>query len=725
MPETATCTQCGEANATTQRFCGACGGLLSRACPACRAPNPPGYRFCGGCGAALDASAPRLVEPGAEERRWATVVFADLSGFTDLSERTDPEDVRALVDGCTVLLGEIVDRFGGTINQIVGDAVLAVFGAPVAHEDDAERAVRAAMEMRRCARERAADFGDLPLRIGVNTGEVMFAPVGPESHRRQTVMGDVVNTASRLQTSAPRDSVLVGEETWRATRQSIRYDPVEPFRVKGKEEPLYAWLAVEPVAAPADRPLSAVPMVGRDGELDVLCNTWDRVVRDGRPHLVTVLGAPGIGKSRLCREFRTWVEARGGRVLKGRSLPYGESTGYGAFAQLIEEAAGVFETDSAETVRDKLTARVSELVPETEAAVLTSHLAVIVGLDTEGVVSDRRALFASARRFVEALAREQPTVFGVEDSHWSEPSLLDLIEHLAARVRDVPALILNSARPELFDTRPGWGGGLPAYSVLPVEELTDAQAVDLSRHLLGTDALSPEVAARLNEVAGGNPLFIEELAAALSEGAADATQALPTSVLSIIAARLDVLPIAERRVLLDASVVGRTFWRGALARLGGESGLDAALDALEARDFIRREATSAIEGDTEFSFRHMLIREVAYGTLPHAARRERHATVAEFAEETAGDRRVELAPILAHHWREAGELDRAVDYLSAAAAQAARTWAKREAVALYGEALDLLAKDDPRRNRIRMARAVAHQAALHIAYGDAVETVAE
>jgi predicted ATPase/class 3 adenylate cyclase len=646
-------------------------------------------------------------------------MFADLSGYTSLSERSDPEDVRAMVDRCMHRLGDVVDKFGGSVNQIMGDGMLAVFGAPVAHEDDAERAVRAALEMHACAAEHVEDFGGLPLRIGLQTGEVMFAPVGPKGRREQTVVGDVVNTAARLQASAPRGGVLVGEETWRATHGSVRYEAVEPLSVKGKKEPVPAWLALETSVAPPERPVSAVPMVGRRRELDILRTTWSRVITDLRPHLVTVIGPAGIGKTRLCQEFRAEIESEGARVLRGRCLPYGESTGYGAFAQLVKSTAGIFETDAAPEARHKLAARAGEILPESEAAAVASHLAVLMGLGEAELVTERQVLFFSARHFVEALAAEEPTVFAFEDTHWAEPSLLDLVEFLAARVRDAPVMFLSSARPELFDDRPGWGGGLPAYTALRIEALPDGQAEELATHLLPESERTEAMLERMAEVAGGNPLFIEELASSLAEGTTDPTRALPTSVKAIVAARLDALQPNERRVLLDASVVGKTFWRGVLAHLGGESGLDDAIDALEARDFVRGERISRIEGDAEFSFRHMLIREVAYSTLSRATRRQRHAEVARFAEETAGDRSGELAPILGYHWREAGESERAVEYFLVAAEQAGRGWAKREAVLLYGQAIELLGPDDPRRRQARMRQAVAHQAAMHLNYGDA------
>lgn len=720
MPESISCVRCGGANPADQHFCGMCGAHLATACPSCAEPAPPGARFCGACGIALgdarDAS-PTAPHWPLEERRVATVLFADLSGFTALSERTDHEEVRALVDRCVALVGEIVDRFGGDLDKIIGDAVLAVWGAPVAHEDDAERAVRAALEMQECVRTHEEEFGGLPLRIGVNTGELMFAPVGPEGHREQTVLGDVVNTASRLQTSAPRGGILVGEETWRATRRAIRYEVVEPFVVKGKEEPLDAWVALEPLAStPTERPLSSVPMVGRERDLEVLTTAWGRVVEDRRSHFVVVLGTAGIGKSRLCRELRVRVEAGGGRVLRGRSLSYGESTGYGAFAGVVRQAAGIFETDRASDAREKLALRMRSFAA-TEAESVIEALAVIAGL-CPGELENRSVLFDAARRFVEALGSEQPTVLGFEDLHWAEATLLDLVEYLAARVRDVPVLLLATARPELFDTRPNLGGGLSSYTALPLDALNEPAAEELTRELLQRHTVAPAVLERISDVAGGNPLFIEELATSVAEGTTDPTRVLPTSVVSIISARLDALPPRERRLLLDASVIGRTFWRGLVAELDPTPGFDEALDSLEAREFIRRELVSEIEGDEAYSFRHMSIREVAYNTLPRAERRERHAAVARFGEERFGDRPGALAVVMAHHWREAGNPERAIEYLLAAAEQADHAWAKQEAVALYTEVLGLLSDDDARRRTVSLRRAVADQAIDHIAWGD-------
>jgi predicted ATPase len=460
-------------------------------------------------------------------------------------------------------------------------------------------------------------------------------------------------------------------------------------------------------------------MVGRERELEVLTAAWGRVVEDRRAQFVVVLGAAGIGKSRLGRELREHIELGGGRALRGRSLSYGESTGYGAFAEIVRQTAGIFETDRASDAREKLAVRTRSLFGA-DADNITEALAVITGLGP-GELENRSVLFDAARRFVEALGHEQPTVIGFEDLHWAEATLLDLVEHLAARLRDVPILLLASARPELFDARPSLGGGLSSYTALPLHALRETAAEELTRELLQQHTVAPAVLERISDVAGGNPLFIEELATSVVEGTTDPTLVLPTSVVSIISARLDALSLRERRLLMDASVIGRIFWRGLLAELDPTPGLDEALNSLEAREFIRRQPVSEIELDDAYSFRHLSIREVAYNMLPRAERRARHAVVARFGEERFGDRPGGLAVVMAHHWQEAGDPERAIKYLLAAAEQADQAWAKQEAVALYSHVIGLLPDDDPRRRTVNLRRAVAVQAITHIEFGDVPE----
>ena len=715
LPEVdhARCADCGHENVPDRRFCGSCGHPLFQVCPSCGEENTSPVDYCGACGSPLAPSVP--VAAALEgERRWATVLFADLAGFTHLSETTDPEDVRLMVDRCTSQMGEIVDRYGGWIDKVIGDALMAVFGAPVAHDDDPARAVRAGLELQRYAAENADDFGGLALRVGVDSGELMFAPVGPENRREPTVMGDTVNTAWRLQEEAPQGSVLIGDRTRSACREAIRCEAVASLKVKGRDAPVTAWLAREPVESSTKEAVSRGPMLGRTEELELLRGIWERVGDLRQPQLVSVLGTAGIGKTRLCQELVRFVEGQGDRVVWARSLPYGESTGYGALAKMIRRVAGILETDPPDEAAEKLRRRVDALIDVGDPERVLAHVSLLAGL-TEDAVDERSELFASAREFFEALGRERGTLFVFEDIHWANPSLLDLIESVSAHVREVPAMFLTLARGELLDVRPSWGGGIPRHTSVSLEPLATEDAHELAlRSLRGVR--DPEAAAeRIEQAAGGNPLFVEELTAATAEGAADPAEELPVAIRATISARLDALPAEERRLLLDASVVGNTFWRGAVERLAGdEPSVVPALEDLEFRELIRRRRASRMQGDEEFSFKHELIRDVAYATLPHAARRGRHAIVAEFLEEEAGSG-ADAAAILAHHWREAGDSERAVTYLLSAAELAGRGWAKGEAVALYTQALELLPEnDESRRRAVELKRAIDYAAFNHI-----------
>jgi class 3 adenylate cyclase len=678
-----------------------------RVCSRCGQENPEAARFCFACGSALGEQG-----RAGEERRIVSVLFVDLVGFTSRSETLDPEDVRDFLTPYHERVRGELQRFGGTVEKFVGDAVMGVFGAPTAYGDDPERAVRAALAVRDWAGE-----DGLEIRIAVNTGEAIVSLDASPGHGEAMVAGDVVNTAARLQTSAPIGGVLVGEETYASTRNSVEYRPAQPITAKGKAAPVRAWLALRPLAPAGERPLRRVPMIGRDGELGVLIGAWKRVSEENRPHLVTVFGPSGIGKSRLTLEFAEDVAGRDGRVLRGRSTPYGASSLYSAFAQHVKQVARIFDSDDPDEARAKLDALVAGVVDATEAETHSAHLAMLLGLGEGDEVPDRETLFFSARVLIEALAAERPTLLIFEDIHWADEGLLDLIEMLAARVRDLPLMLLALARPEVLSERAGWGGGLPAYTALPLEPLSDPAAQELAERLLsraGDVDKPPEAVARTAE---GNPLFIEELVASLAERTT--TDVLPTSIRAIVSARLDGLPPQERSVLVDASVVGRVFWRGALVGMEPREDLSVLLGSLEQRDLITREAVSRIKGDQQFAFRHGLIRDVAYQTLPRATRRQRHAAVAEYLDEmtrAAG----QSTEALAHHWREAGEDRRAVDCLLVAAEQAGRGWAKEHAVILYRTALELIPADDKSvRRDITRRLVVAMQAMYHVAVADA------
>jgi class 3 adenylate cyclase len=675
-------------------------------CRSCGQDNPEIARFCLACGAPLEAEAAVR-----EERRIVSVVFVDLVGFTSRSEQLDPEDVRAILTPYHGTVRDELESFGGVVEKFVGDAVMAVFGAPTAHGDDTERAVRAALAVRDAVAALNGKQPELELRIrgAVNTGEAVVTLSARPALGEAMVAGDVVNTASRLQQHAPVGEIIVGEETYRATRAAIEYEPVEPVTAKGKAAPIEAWRAVEAASATGERHLSSTPFVGRTREIDLLDATWERVELERRPHLITVLGPPGVGKSRLAAEFTERIAVRGGRVVRGRCLPYRERSAYGAFAAQVKELAGIFDSDDVALATGKLRTLVERLVDKEEAEAVAGHIAILLGFETKTTAPDRDSLFHSVRVFVEAGARDEPTALVFEDIHWADSALLDLIELLAVRLHDLPVLLLTNARPELLDTRPTWGGGLLAYNALPLEPLGGSDAAELALHLLGADAKATQVA----EAAEGNPLFIEQLAAVMSESGAQA-ETLPTTIRGLVAARLDALPGEEREVILDASIVGRIFWRGALERIARDpTCLIEALAGLERRDLIRRDPVSRIEGDVQWSFKHVLIRDVAYDLQPRARRRDGHRHVAEFIEQSTPEVG-EAGAALARHWRGAGEVEHAVRHFVAAAEEAERGWAKQLAVTLYKEALDMTPADDLERVRfLRKRLAVAQQAYIH------------
>lgn len=658
-------------------------------CADCGQENPAGARFCFACGAPFADSD--------EERRIVSVVFVDLVGFTGQAEQLDPEDVRAVLAPYHHAVREELESFGGVVEKFIGDAVMAVFGAPTAFGDDAERAVRAALSVR----DRVQG-----VRIAVNTGEALVTLGARPSHGEAMVAGDVVNTAARLQAAAPVDGILVGEVTYRATRAAIEYVEADAVVAKGKAEPIDAWLAVR--AARDERDLSST-FVGRGRELALLQDVWNRVVEQRTPHLVSVLGEAGIGKTRLAAEFMQAVEQAGGFTVRGRTLPYRESSAYGAFASQLKQLCGIFESDTPEAALAKLQDTVATMVDPGAAQDVAGHLAILIGLAPETSVADRETLFFSIRVFIEAVARDRPTLLVFEDLHWADSSLLDLVELLAARLRDLPILLVVLARPELLDARPGWGGGLAASSTLPLQPLDEADGLRLASERLA--ASRSERADELAHAAGGNPLFIEQLAATLSETVGE--QTLPTTMRGLLAARLDALPAAERALILDASVGGKVFWRGALERMGCDHDeLTEVLAALEQRDLIRRETVSAIEGDQQFMFTHVLIRDVAYDLLPRARRRERHEHFARFLEESTAEVG-EAGAALARHWRDAGDPERALQFFVAAAEQAERGWAKDRAVTFYREAL-VLATDANVKRVVQQRLAVATQAFLHV-----------
>ena len=660
-------------------------------CQRCGEDNPERARFCLGCGAPLAAP----VSARREERKRVSVLFCDLVGFTSRSERLDVEDVRGVLAPYYQRLRAELERFGGTVEKFIGDAVMALFGAPVAHEDDPERAVRAALAIREAIAEANRQEPDLDLhvRIGVTSGEALVALDAQPSQGEGMASGDVVNTAARLQAAAPTDGVLVDEATFRATERAISYRPAEPVAAKGKAEPVAVWQAVEPRASlgvdVAQAPAAA--LVGRERELALLRAALARAREDQAPQLVTLVGVPGIGKSRLVFELLQQVKAEPELTIwrQGRCLPYGEGVALWALGEMVKAQAGIFESDPAEVAAVKLDRAVGDLIAdEREAAWVTAHLQPLVGLGGTATLSDDRRgeAFAAWRRFLEALAERDPAVLVVEDLHWADDVLLDFLDYLVDWAADVPLLVVATARPELLVRRPGWGGGKSNTTIVSLVPLSEHDIARLIAGLLEQTLLRAELQTALLARAGGNPLYAEEYVRMLVDrgflrragGTWRLERAeelpLPETVQGIIAARLDVLSPQEKALLQDAAVLGKVAWLGGLAALAASEpfALEKSLHALERRELLRRERRSAVEGERQYAFRHVLVRDVAYGQLPRAARADRHRRAAEWLQGLSPDRAEDRAELLAHHWRAALQFAQATGQDTASLAEHAR-----------------------------------------------------
>jgi predicted ATPase/class 3 adenylate cyclase len=646
------------------------------ACRACGEENPERARFCLACGTPLETVL------HAEERKVVSVLFVDLVGFTDRSDRADPEDVRATLRPYHARVKDEIDRLGGTVEKFVGDAVMAVFGAPVAHEDDAERAVRAALRVIEAIPELNAEHPGLELavRVAVNTGEAVVSLTARPEAGEGIVTGDVVNTASRLQQSAPVGGVVVGEITYRATRDLVDYEELPPVSVKGKAEPIPIWRAtgVRSRFSDAEEQPPRAPFVGRDDELALLEQTYARTLREHGVQLVTVTGEPGIGKTRLLSEFRDRLSERAEAVSwqQGRCLPYGEGITFWALGEIMKAQAGILESDSPEQASEKLSQVVAGLVDDaSEREWFKARLAPLVGaqlVEAPGT-AERAEAFTAWRRFLETLAERAPLVLVLEDLHWADEALLEFVEHLVDLSTGVPLLLVCAARPELYERHPGWGGGKRNSTTLSLSPLTDDETGRLISVLLSQAVLPAETQAVLLERSGGNPLYAEEFVRMLTdrgiltrrgrvvEVAPDAEIPVPETVQAVIAARLDSLAAGRKALLHDAAVVGKVFWTGALAWMGRtpERAVEEGLYELVRKELVRPVRLSSVKDQPEYSFWHLLVRDVAYGQIPRAARAAKHRAAAQWIERIAEERVTDHAEILAHHYGQALELVRA------------------------------------------------------------------
>jgi class 3 adenylate cyclase/tetratricopeptide (TPR) repeat protein len=677
-----------------------------RVCSTCGRENADDARFCSDCGASLEQADAR------EERKVVSVLFADLVGFTSRAEQMDPEDVRAVLEPYHARLRTELEQRGGTVEKFIGDAVMALFGAPTTHEDDPERAVRAALAIRDWIRHE----GHLQLRIAVTTGEALVALGARPAEGEGMAAGDVVNTAARLQAAAPVDGILVDQTTYRATSQKIDYREAEPVSAKGKQEPVPAWEAMEARSrfgvdlAQAPR----APLIGRERELDVLVAALGRVRAERSPQLVTLAGVPGIGKSRLVYELSQIIEneAQLTSWRQGRSLPYGEGVSFWALGEMVKAQAGILESDSPEEAERKLQACIIGFLEGDDADWVARHLRPLVGIESEGDLrGDHRAeAFAAWRRFFEAIAEERPLVLVFEDLHWADEGLLDFVDHFVEWAIGVPILVICTARPELLSRRPGWGGGKPNAITLSLSALDDEQTAHLFSALFERSVLPAETQTALLQRAGGNPLYAEEFARMMADRdliVGNGEPALPESIQGIVAARLDALSEEEKTLLQDAAVVGKVFWLGTVAEVGGVDPRVAQerLHSLERKEFVRRQQRSSVAADTEYAFRHVLARDVAYGQIPRASRAEKHRRTAEWI---AGlGRPDDHAEMLAYHYLTALELARVSGVATDSITERAR-FALREAgerafalgaypasMGFYREAVELWPEDDP------------------------------
>lgn len=854
------CPNCQTDNPENARFCISCGTPLPRVCPVCGAVNPPGARFCNQCGAPLEqvsappaslangarqASTPSPVANGhnhaapveetAEQRRVVTILFADLTSSTALAEDLDPEDVRALLSAFFGAIAREIRRHGGTVEKYIGDAVMAVFGLPIAHEDDPIRAVRAAVDMQAALlrfneERRAMDPGapELLMRVGINTGEVAAAGSAAEG-RDFLVTGDAVNVASRLQQLAAPGAILVGPRTYRATLGSVRYEPMAPVALRGRSRPVTVY-RVEEMAdrttIPAPRPRGVeglrAPLVGRDTELEVLRAIYARLVRERQPHLITILGAPGIGKTRLAREFlrRTVMvrdmpaashpamaasaaksgarntakpgarsstrtsktsaqDVRGdGRppvLLEGRCPPYGEGITYWPLAEMLRALCDVSALEPQERARAKLLSCVRDILRRGGRAddpeILAAYLGYTIGIESasrreELLPADaqqaQEGLLRAWRTFFEALTDSSGLILFIEDIHWADDALLDLLEYVAGRTSSVPLLILCTARPELLDKRPNWGGGKRNYLTVALEALSESETGRLVRELLPGDAVPEGLRRGILDKAEGNPFYVEEIVrmfvdrgilirgergtwrvAPEWEGCGEVYDpAIPDTVQGVLAARLDLLAPPERDVLQHAAVVGRYFWPSALVALAphldpGE--LTEVLAALVAKELIHvsdhARTSVAPLSEPVYSFNHALTREVVYSTIARTRRAHEHQRVAEWLEELAAGQEREIVELLAQHYRQyyiqanlarsrnatrrRAVLAKVVRYLTMAGDRSAQRHAAIKAEDYYTDAIRFLEEDArpedvPRRVDLLMTRGDARFAALRL-----------
>jgi class 3 adenylate cyclase/tetratricopeptide (TPR) repeat protein len=715
-------------------------------CPNCRQENPEIARFCLACATPLSSG-----RGSPEERKVVSVLFCDLVGFTASSDRADPEDVRARLRPYHTRVRQEIEAFGGTLEKFIGDAVMAVFGAPVAHEDDAERAVRAGLRILDAIEELNASHPGIGLavRIGINTGEAVVSLAASQLEGESIAVGDVVNTASRLESVAPAGSMVVGEATYRTTRDLFDYERLDPAMLKGKAEltPMWRARAARRAIRSYPEPLGLLPFFGRGDELELLARTFTRTLRERSTQLVTIVGEPGVGKTRLVREFSQRTQTAEATVTwrHGRCLPYGEGITFWALGEIVKAQAGVLESDTPPEAERKLASVVEAVVDDAaEQEWIRMGLGALVNATPAGSGPiEQRETHAAWRRFLEATAEAGSLALVFEDLHWADRAMLEFLEYLADWSTDVPLLVVGTARPELYERRPGWGGGLRNSTTISLAPLADEEISGLVSALL--PGVEPDSAVHdlVLERAGGNPLYAEEFSRMLTDRQLDPEgmpkdATYPESIQAIIAARLDTLSPERKALLQDAAVAGRVFWSGALASMAGigEREVRDQLHELARKELVRPAKVSAIKDQVQYTFWHSLIGDVAYAQIPRSTRAQKHRKMAEWTAALAGDRVADHAELLAYHYRQAldlaevaGEVDdmpklsaMAAGFLEMAGDRALGLDARR-AAEHYTRALGLLLPDSDR--RASLLAKVAEAAARTGQFDDAERTYIE
>lgn len=800
------CTSCGESNPLKARYCMFCGSEMASTCGVCGAITPVGARFCPGCGARVAArpvspdgtstpdrdfvpttvdekrgmshggivpierrgngapnaagpvpqrrstdpgpvrvgqiAASGVIQPG-EERRVVTILFGDLSGFTELSERHDPEEIKAALDATFRALGAVIEAHGGSVDKFIGDNIMATFGAPTAHEDDPERAVRAALAMRELLEERNAELEvergfSFAMRIGINSGEVIAGRLGADSADAYTVMGDAVNVASRLEQAAEPGQILVGEETRKLCSERIRFSRPRRISLKGKSSAIEAAEAIEAVGPPITGGLErereagrASPFVGRNDEVATLAALVRASGDSSRPYFVTLLGEPGVGKTRLVQEAASSLEAEGLVFLWGRAAPYGGAPALLPLADMVKKACDVADDDDLDSARSKINEKIIDLTGDSTGSGLARRVLDAIGLGADGSGSlGSRETVGAIDRFFEALALESPTVLVFDDLHWASDELLDAVEGLPDRISEAPITVFAVSRPSILEKRPDWGGGKRHAYTMQLDELPTSEAERFVAAAFGGGSVSRQIIDLVVARAGGNPLFLAETVTFLIserivvEKEGDwvvedefRLEALPNSLRSMVAARLDSIPVDDKELLQLASVIGDTFWAGALSSITGipEDEMEKPLARLVEADLLVPSGRSSLGGEREYHFRHGLTREAAYRTLPRVRRARLHTLAGVWLEsrategttedpvesETAGITSISVPMMgmleeIAYHYEQAALLtegeeekfarDRAFKFLERAARKATERAMFLQAEQLYGRA---------------------------------------